>query len=67
MWESLGVAAMFGVVGIVLSIIGYKVFDLIELRIDFSEEIKKGNMAVAVLAGAFVIGICMVISRAVGG
>lgn len=67
MWESLGIGALYGVVGIILSIIGYKVFDLVETRIDFTEELKKGNIAVAILTGAFVVGICIVIGHAVGG
>jgi uncharacterized membrane protein YjfL (UPF0719 family) len=66
-WHSLGFAALFGVLGIVLSFIGYKVFDLVETRIDFVEEIKKGNMAAAVVIGAFLVGICFIIGRAVGG
>ena len=59
-------ALVFGFTGIVLSIVGYKLFDLVETRVDFSEEIKKGNTAVAIVVGAFVIGICIIIGRAVG-
>lgn len=66
MWHSIGLAALFGAVGIVLSIFGYKLFDLVETRIDFAEEIKKGNLAVAIVVGAFLIGICIIIGRAVG-
>jgi hypothetical protein len=40
MWESLWFAALYGGVGIVMSAIGYKLFDLIEWRIDFAVEIK---------------------------
>ena len=66
MWESMGTAALFGVVGIVLSVLGYKLFDLIETKVDFAEELKKGNVAVALVVGAFLIGICFIIGRAVG-
>jgi putative membrane protein len=66
MWDSLMAALVFGVAGIVLSIVGYKVFDLVETRVDFADEIKKGNTAVAIVVGAFVIGICIIIGRAVG-
>jgi uncharacterized membrane protein YjfL (UPF0719 family) len=66
MWEHVGVAALFGGLGILLSAIGYRVFDLVETRVDFSEEIKKGNIAASVVIGAFIIGICYIVGRAVG-
>ena len=66
-WHSLGFAAMYGGLGILLSIIGFKLFDMIETKIDFNEEIRKGNLAVAILAGSFLIGICIIIGQAVGG
>jgi len=66
MWTSIGIAALFGLLGILLSIFGYKLFDLVETKVDFAEEIKKGNIAVAIVVGAFLIGICIIIGRAVG-
>jgi uncharacterized membrane protein YjfL (UPF0719 family) len=66
MWESFGIAAAFGALGIVMSAIGYKLFDLVETRIDFADEIKKGNVAAAVVIAGFLIGICFIIGRAVG-
>ncbi len=66
MWIAVGMAALFGGVGIVLSIIGYFVFDLIEFRINFSEEIRKGNIAAAAVVCAFILGICFIVGRAVG-
>lgn len=66
MLEALGLASLFGVLGIVLSILGYFLFDLAERRIDFSDEIKKGNMAAAVVIAAFIVGICFIVGRAVG-
>jgi len=66
MWTALGFAAMFGGLGIVLSIIGYFLFDLVEWRIDFAAEIKKGNVAAAIVVAAFIVGICFIVGRAVG-
>ena len=65
-WESLGIAAMFGVLGILLSVIGYRLFDLVETRVDFADEIKKGNVAAAIVIAGFLIGICFIIGRTVG-
>lgn len=70
MWESLLhsvlFATTFGIIGIVLSFIGYKLFDIAETRIDFVEEIKKGNIAAAMVVAAFLIGICFIIGRTLG-
>jgi len=66
MWESIYIATSFGLVGIVLSALGYKLFDLIETKIDFAEEIKKGNVAAAIVMAGFLIGICFIIGRAIG-
>jgi len=66
MWESLGMAALYGLLGIILSFVGYKAFDLAETRIDFADEIKKGNVAAAIVIAGFLIGICFIIGRAVG-
>lgn len=66
MWQSMGTAALFGTVGIVLSVLGYKLFDLVETRVDFGDELKKGNVAVAIVVAAFLFGICFIIGRVVG-
>ncbi len=66
MWTSLLFASCFGVLGIILASIGYKLFDLIDTKVDFADEIRKGNMAAAVVVAAFLIGICYIIGRTVG-
>jgi uncharacterized membrane protein YjfL (UPF0719 family) len=59
-------SAMFGMLGIVMSALGYKLFDLIDTKVDFAGETRKGNMAAAVVVGSFMIGICYIIGRTVG-
>ncbi len=66
MWHSIFVSALNGALGILLSAFGYKLFDLIETKVDFAEEIRKGNMPDAVVVASFLIGICYIIGRAVG-
>ena len=66
MWESLLIASMFGGLGIVMTFVGYKLFDLFETKIDFADEIKKGNIAAAIVIAAFLVGICFIIGRTVG-
>lgn len=59
-------STLFGVVGIALAIIGFKVFDKLTPGNLQQEIFQKGNIAAAVLAGAFIVGICIVISATVG-
>jgi uncharacterized membrane protein YjfL (UPF0719 family) len=66
MWVAIGIAALYGALGIVLSIAGYFLFDLVEMRIDFAREIKNGNIAAAIVIAAFIVGICFIVGRAVG-
>ena len=63
--EALLATAAFGGVGIILSLIGYKIFDW-AIPTSFNEELQKGNVAVGILCGSIVIGICLVIAKAVG-
>ena len=66
MWNSLFISALFGMLGIIMSVLGYKLFDLIDTKVDFADEIRKGNMAAAVVVAAFLVGICYIIGRTVG-
>jgi Domain of Unknown Function (DUF350). len=66
MLVAIGIAALYGGLGIVLSIVGYFLFDLVEMRIDFAGEIRKGNIAAAIVIAAFIVGICFIVGRAVG-
>jgi len=66
MWFSLLVSALYGILGILLSAFGYKLFDLIETKVDFAEEIRKGNVAAAIVVASFLAGICYILGRTVG-
>jgi len=63
MLEAVTSTAVFGLVGIVLSIAGFKLFDW-STPVDFDKELEKGNVAVGILCGAIIIGICHVIAAA---
>ena len=66
-WDSLGWSAIFGVTGIILAIVGFKLFDLMTPGNLQKEIFENKNLAAAILAGAFIIGICIVVAAAVGG
>jgi putative membrane protein len=55
----------FGVLAILLIILGYITFDKLTPKLDFSDLINKGNTAMGVMIGAFILGLCYVIGRVV--
>jgi uncharacterized membrane protein YjfL (UPF0719 family) len=52
----------FSILAIVLVIIGYIAFDKLTPRLDFSDLLNKGNLALAIVVGAFILGLCHVIA-----
>lgn len=67
MWMALGLAALYGGLGILLLTLGYKIFDWVETNINFSDEIKKGNMAAAIVVAGVIISVAYIVGSAVGG
>lgn len=61
---NLGLSFVFGVVGIIILILGYKLFDKI-IPADFNEELKNGNMAVAIFLAGALIGLAIIVSQVV--
>lgn len=60
-------AVIFGVLGIILIIAGYRIFDWVS-PIDVEKELsEKNNIAVAIVCAAVIIGISIVIHAAISG
>ena len=55
----------FGIVAILLIIFGYLVFDRLTPKLNFDELLNKGNVALAIVIGSFMLGLCYVIGRVV--
>jgi putative membrane protein len=55
----------FGVVAILLIILGYVAFDRLTPKLDFDDLLNKGNVALAVVIGSFMLGLCYVVGRVV--
>ena len=55
----------FGVIAILLIVLGYITFDKLTPKLDFSDLIAKGNIAMAIVVGSFILGLCHVIARVV--
>jgi len=56
---------IFAIVGILLMVVGFKVFDWLTPRIDFQKELaERNNIAVAIVIAAVIIGVALVASAA---
>ena len=59
---------LFGIVGIFLTAMGFKIFDWITPRIDVERELTEGhNLAVAIVMAAVIIGISAIAVAAIVG
>jgi len=64
--ESVTATLVFGLIGIALAVLGFKIFDWVTPGNLEKEILEKQNIAAAIIAGAMVIGICIIVARAVG-
>src|SRR4051794_9367752 len=67
-WTAIVSALVFGLIGIGLTLVGYKLFDLSATKIDVQKELaEKQNIAVAIVVAAVIIGVAMVVTAAISG
>jgi uncharacterized membrane protein YjfL (UPF0719 family) len=55
---------LYAIGGVVLMWLSYRVFDRLTANVDFAEELKRGNVAVAIFIGALFISIAMIVAGA---
>jgi putative membrane protein len=56
--------ALFGVVGVVMLLVGFKIFDKAVTHLDLEKEIQKGNLAAAIVGAAVLIALALILSTA---
>jgi putative membrane protein len=54
----------YAILGVVLMYVTYRVIDMLTPQVDFHDELKKGNVAVAIFLAAIFIAIGMIVGRA---
>ena len=59
-----GLNILYAVVGVVLMFLAYRVIDWLTPQVNFPEELKRGNIAVAIFIAAIFIAIAMIIGGA---
>jgi uncharacterized membrane protein YjfL (UPF0719 family) len=63
-WTIIGINFLYAALGIVLMWLAYRAFDRLTPEVDFAEELKKGNVAVAIFIAALFIAIALIVGRA---
>ncbi len=66
LWEAALATVVFGMLGIILAVIGFRIFDWVTPGHLEEEIVKKNNMAAALITAAFILGVCIIIARVVG-
>jgi putative membrane protein len=65
-WQGFLSSILFGLLGIALILFGFKLFDWITPKIDVQKELaEKHNIAVAIVVGAMIIGVCYLVATAI--
>ncbi len=55
---------VYAALGVILMFVSYRVIDRLTPEVNFPEELKRGNIAVAIFIAALFIGIAMIVSGA---
>lgn len=62
--RDLGLSFIFGLLGIIMMVLGYVIFDKV-IPADFNKELEKNNTAVGIVVASIIIGIAIIVSRVV--
>ncbi len=66
LWRGFCGTLVFGLTGIILAVLGFKVFDWITPRISVEQELaEKQNLAVAIVCAAIILGVSYIIATVV--
>ena len=63
-WKIIALNFLYGAMGVVLMFIAYRVIDMLTPEVSFPDELKKGNVAVAIFIAAIFLSIAVVIGGA---
>jgi uncharacterized membrane protein YjfL (UPF0719 family) len=63
-WKIVGVNFLYASLGVVLMYVSYRVIDWLTPHVDFPDELKRGNIAVAIFIAALFVSIAIIIGGA---
>ena len=64
-WQGAIASLVFGLIGIVLLMVGYFAFDILTPKLDVPAELSKGNVSVGIVVGALLLSIAYIASHVV--
>lgn len=65
--QAVGYMILFAAIGILLAIVGYKAFDLCTPGNLHKEIVENKNVAAAIVGGAVILGVCVIVAAAMLG
>lgn len=63
-WSIIALNFLYAALGVAMMFVAYRVIDLLTPKVDFEEELKKGNIAVGLYIAAIFIAVAIVIGGA---
>jgi uncharacterized membrane protein YjfL (UPF0719 family) len=63
-WTIIAVNFLYAALGVLLMYVSYRVIDVVTPKVDFADELKRGNIAVAIFIGALFVSIAIIIGGA---
>lgn len=63
-WSIVGINFLYAALGVVLMYVSYRFIDLLTPQVDFPEELRRGNIAVAIFIAALFIAIALIVGGA---
>ncbi|MBK6306714.1 MAG: DUF350 domain-containing protein [Gemmatimonadetes bacterium] len=63
-WSIIALNFLYAALGVAMMFVAYRVIDLLTPKVDFEEELKKGNIAVGLFIAAIFISVAIVIGGA---
>ncbi len=65
--QAIGYMVLFALIGIMLAILGYRIFDKCTPGDLHREIVENKNIAAAIVAGAVILGVCVIVAAAMLG
>lgn len=63
-WSIIALNFLYAVLGVALMFIAYRVIDRLTPEVNFPEELKRGNVAVAIFVAAIFLSVALVVAGA---
>ncbi len=63
-WKIIAVNFLYATMGVLLMYFSYRLIDMLTPQVDFPEELRKGNIAVAIFIAALFVSIAIIIGGA---